>query len=299
MKVIMAQAAGVCFGVEDALATTAGITNPQAVTIHGELVHNPLVQNRLRDRGFLVNSEDSRAAAPTSAQVLITAHGISNRERLRLTSAGKQLIDTTCPLVRRAHDAALSLAREGRFVIVLGKASHVEVEGLTGDLDAFAVVNAPADVRPYPSTKLGIVCQTTLPTREAQMLRGAIAAANPHADIRFVDTICRPTKDRQRALEDILRQADAVVVVGGRHSNNTRKLLDRCAEAGRRAWHVESAADLRRDWFLGCDVVGLTGGTSTLPETLREVHDTLLSIAAECQTAPQFATVGASQWGAG
>lgn len=287
MQVIMAQAAGICFGVEDALAAAAGVSDPQAVTIHGELVHNPLVQKRLKDRGFQVNAEAHRAAAPTSGQILITAHGISNRERARLTAAGQQLIDTTCPLVRRAHDAALSLAREGRFVIVLGQAGHVEVEGLIGDLDACAVVSTVRDVRTYPNNKIGIVCQTTVPQREAQALRDAIAAANPGADLRFIDTICRPTKDRQRALEDILQQADAVVVVGGRHSNNTRKLLERCAAEGCQAWHVETAADVDAAWFSGCQVVGLTGGTSTLPETLREVHESLLTIAAQHATAPR------------
>jgi 4-hydroxy-3-methylbut-2-enyl diphosphate reductase len=278
MKVILAEAMGMCFGVRDALEIAAQVADPHGVTIHGELVHNPAVLVQLSARGFHLSAETSRACVPTTERVLITAHGVSERERARLESSGKQLIDTTCPLVRKAHSAALSLQREGFHVLVIGKPGHVEIEGLTGDLHSFDILQTPGDVRTYPHPKLGIVCQTTSAARDVAQIRESIVRLNPHAEIRFIDTVCQPTKDRQIALERLLDEVDAVVIVGGRNSNNTRKLVDRCRERGVCAHHVEGPADLNPDWLTGCDTVGLTAGTSTLDTTVHEVHAALMKL---------------------
>jgi 4-hydroxy-3-methylbut-2-en-1-yl diphosphate reductase len=110
MRIIKAEVLGMCFGVRDALAVIAGLSRPEEVTIHGELVHNEQVLARLEERGFRQAQETHRQALPLTDTVLITAHGVSQRERRRLEQAGKKLLDTTCPLVTRAHDAARSLA---------------------------------------------------------------------------------------------------------------------------------------------------------------------------------------------
>lgn len=124
------------------------------------------------------------------------------------------------------------------------------------------------------------MCQTTTPVALAEEIRVAVAAKNPHAEIRFIDTICLPTKEHQRALERMLDQVEAVVVVGGRNSNNTRQLVVRCRERGLPAYHVQGPEDLRPEWFDGVDIVGLTAGTSTLDETIQAVHAALLSVPA-------------------
>ena len=129
MKVIRAEAMGLCFGVRDALEQTGTVPQADRVTIHGELVHNEAVKEQLKRRGFHMTPEAERKSVPETPQVLITAHGISDRERLRLESAGKRLIDTTCPLVRLVHESAQRLAAEGFFVIVIGRRGHVEVHG--------------------------------------------------------------------------------------------------------------------------------------------------------------------------
>src|SRR5262249_59809540 len=111
-------------------------------------------------------------AAP--ATVLITAHAISNRERARLENAGKTLLDTTCPLVARAHDAAQRLQREGYHVLVIGRRGHVEVQGIIEDLESFDVIQGPEEVRAYPFDRLGIMCQTTTPVPMVQAVRDAV-----------------------------------------------------------------------------------------------------------------------------
>lgn len=281
MRVLRADALGMCFGVRDALAIIESIDHPADITIHGELVHNPAVLNRLDQRGFAQAAEQDRDAAPlpVTPRVLITAHGVSNSERARLEQAGKQLIDTTCPLVTRAHRAALALQSQGYFVIVIGKPDHVEVRGLVGDLHEFAVVARPQDVQRLNHPRLGIVCQTTTPPELVEEIHAAIVRANPDArEIRLVDTVCRPTKERQRALDRLLTQVDAVVVVGGANSNNTRALVARCHDAHVPAWHVENATALDPAWFANVDVVGLTAGTSTLDQTVADVQSRLEQI---------------------
>src|ERR1700693_4752365 len=134
MKVLRADAMGLCFGVRDALAIAANLPDAVRTTIHGELVHNETVLVHLQSRGFRITAEADRDALPTTEDVLVTAHGISDRERARLESAGKRLIDTTCPLVRRVHRAAQALAADGFLVVVLGRRVHVEGLRIVWDL---------------------------------------------------------------------------------------------------------------------------------------------------------------------
>jgi 4-hydroxy-3-methylbut-2-enyl diphosphate reductase len=180
--------------------------------------------------------------------------------------------------VKRVHQASASLEAEGYFVLVIGRRGHVEVQGITEDLEHFEVIESAMEARAYPSLKLGIVCQTTATERTVGTIRAAVAALNPSALIKFVDTVCLPTKEHQRALENLLEQVDAVVVVGGRSSNNTQQLAARCLERGKPALHVQSAAELDPLWFKPFATVGLTAGTSTLHETIDEVHRALVWI---------------------
>jgi 4-hydroxy-3-methylbut-2-enyl diphosphate reductase len=275
MKVIRAEVLGLCFGVRDALKAIDAIDEPGSVTIHGELVHNAAVLERLRERGFQQVDENRRHALPMTPAVLITAHGVSDTERRWLRAAGKQLVDTTCPLVERVHDAALSLQAQGFHILLIGKRGHVEVQGVVEDLHSVDVIESRQEVRRYPFERLGIVCQTTATSRNVAEIRRAVEAMNPHAEIRFVDTVCLPTKEHQRALERLIEQADVMVVVGGHNSNNTLELARRCREEGLPTFHVQHADELRGEWFRGDEVVGLTAGTSTLDESIDEVHDAL------------------------
>jgi len=268
-----------CFGVRDALVALETIEQPRQVAIYGELVHNDVVLHQLDVRGFQQLAETDRSDLPQASTIVITAHGISDRRRHELIGAGKTLIDTTCPLVTRAHRAAQDLARSGAVVIVIGRANHVEVQGITGDLDAFEVVSSVDQVRSYSAERLGIMCQTTFPCDEAHVIRQRIADCNPMSEIQWIDTICQPTKDRQQALNELLEQVEAVVVVGGHHSHNTRRLVETCQQRGLAAFHIQDADELCAEWFDAYDTVGLTAGTSTLPETIDRVLKQLSEIA--------------------
>ncbi len=280
MLVVKAAHAGMCFGVRDAVAAARLHPDPSQVTIHGELVHNETVLAEMAKRGFRQVDEHSREPVPETPEVLITAHGVSERERERLRQAGKKLVDTTCPLVTRAHKAALRLNRLGYFVVVVGRHGHVEVEGLVGDLDRFTVVNSPDEVRSWDQAHIGVINQTTTGPDLLETIHARIRALNPDRKIEFVDTICKPTRDRQVAIDELVDRVEAVVVVGGKNSNNTRQLGLVAQRRGKPWWHIQSADQLQSEWFDGLRVVGLTAGTSTPDETIDEVYRRLLSIAA-------------------
>ena len=264
-----------CFGVRDALKVANAIRDPALVTIHGELVHNPEVTRRMAQAGFHQSPEDDRGSPPPTPLVMITAHGVSDAERRRLEFAGKELIDATCPLVRRVHEAARELEAEGRQILLIGKPGHVEVRGVAEDLEHCDVVGDVDEVRTYDGQRLGIVCQTTMPPDAVDLICTRIRLLNPRADIRLIDTVCLPTRLRQRAMLELLGSVEAVVVVGGRRSNNTRRLVELCRQRRIPVLHIESAAELISEWFSGVATVGLTAGTSTLDETIDEVYRAL------------------------
>jgi 4-hydroxy-3-methylbut-2-enyl diphosphate reductase len=138
LTVVAADDMGMCFGVQDALKLLDTVEKPDGVTIYGELVHNQRVLENLSTRGFKMLPEEDRALEKATDTVLVTAHGISERERGRLTGAGKTLMDTTCPLVLKVHEAAQQLEAAGYFVVVIGRRDHVEVKGILEDLKRYA-----------------------------------------------------------------------------------------------------------------------------------------------------------------
>jgi len=278
MNVIRATTLGMCFGVRDALQVANSIDDADRVTIQGQLVHNPMVLHQLDHRGFRQTPEAECRTIPDTPRVLITAHGTSDRQREWLVQAGKQLIDTTCPLVRYVHQSAQNLQQEGRHILLIGKSGHVEVRGIVDDLTSFDVIERAEDVIEYSSKRLGIISQTTVPPQVADEICVHIQLHNPLADIKRLDTICQPTKQRQQAVLELTDMVDAVVVVGGKNSNNTRQLVELCLQRQTPALHVENANDLDATWFIDVETVGLTAGTSTQNETISEVHEALLKL---------------------
>jgi 4-hydroxy-3-methylbut-2-enyl diphosphate reductase len=280
MKIILAEHLGMCFGVRDAIAQAEQLAREGPLTILGELVHNPVVRERLRARG--VQEASLEETGSTLGRVMITAHGASDAKRVAWRTAGFDVADGTCPLVRHAHGQLARLVAAGFFPVVVGKRGHVEVEGLIGDFPEAVVVGSPSDVSLLPPrAKYGVISQTTQPIDLVREIVDLIRRAHPNSTVRFVDTVCKPTKDRQSALRRLIEAADTIVVVGGHTSNNTRQLVETCRAADKTAFHIERPEELRPEWFAGSHTVGLTAGTSTLPETVLAVQRRLVQFSAQ------------------
>jgi 4-hydroxy-3-methylbut-2-enyl diphosphate reductase len=191
------------------------------------------------------------------------------------------VLEATCPLVRVAHRAVLKLASEGYHPVIVGKRDHVEVRGLTGDLTDFDVVLSEADILEMREhARFGVAAQTTQPIEKVRLLVNALRRRFPNSEVRFIDTVCQPTKQRQHAAVEIAQQSDVVIVAGGANSNNTRELVETCSRYCTRVYHVQTAADLRADWFFGVETVGLTAGTSTPDSVIHQVEQHVRKLAA-------------------
>ncbi|HEV2210436.1 MAG TPA: 4-hydroxy-3-methylbut-2-enyl diphosphate reductase [Verrucomicrobiae bacterium] len=279
MKIIRAEHLGMCFGVRDAIALALAEARLQPLTILGDLVHNETVLAGLRAAGIRMASQTEAITTPA---VMITAHGASQAMLRRVRSRGLAVLEATCPLVHVAHRAVANLVREGFHPVIIGKPGHVEVRGLTEDLASFDVVLTAADVFELEERpRFGLAAQTTQPLERVRGLVELIRWRFPQSEVRFVDTVCQPTKQRQTAAVELARQCCVVVVIGGPHSNNTHELVNTCRQHCARVHHVQGAGDLRPEWFIATDTVGVTAGTSTPDAAIQAVENWLqnLSIA--------------------
>jgi 4-hydroxy-3-methylbut-2-enyl diphosphate reductase len=278
MNIIRAGHLGMCFGVRDAVALALKHAEAGPLTILGDLVHNPAVLATLQAKG--IASADAVMYVRTPV-VMVTAHGASDRTIASTRARGLKVVEATCPLVRVAHRAVQALVRDGYHPIIVGQRAHVEVRGLTEDLDAFDVVLDEDDVHALEERpRFGVAAQTTQPLERVQHLVGLIRRRFPRSEVRVTDTVCQPTKLRQKAAVDLARQCDVVIVIGGAASNNTRELVSTCARYCSRVHHIQSESDLRVDWFEAAATVGITAGTSTPDPIIDRIEERIRQLAA-------------------
>jgi 4-hydroxy-3-methylbut-2-en-1-yl diphosphate reductase len=276
MQIIRASHLGFCFGVRDAIALAEEHVKAAPLTILGHLVHNNTVVAALEAKGVATVHEPAEATTHT---VMITAHGASDRTLTRVRALGLNVVEATCPLVRLAHEAVLTLRSDGYHPVIIGVRDHVEVRGLTEDLDEFDIVSNEDDVMALGThPRYGIAAQTTQPVERVHLLVESIRRRFPDADVRFVDTVCLPTKQRQLAALELARQSDVVVVVGGVASNNTRELVRACSAHCARVHQVECAAEVRAEWFVSARTVGITAGTSTPDAVIETVEQRIRTL---------------------
>jgi 4-hydroxy-3-methylbut-2-enyl diphosphate reductase len=188
-------------------------------------------------------------------------------------AAGLRVADATCPLVHFAHEQVHKLAAAGFHVVVIGRKGHVEVRGLTEDLDECDVVLNETDIdalkaRPH----FGVAAQTTQPISRVRELVDYLQARFPKSEVRFVDTVCQPTKQRQESAEEMAFQSDVVLVVGGANSNNTAELVRTCGKYCESVHHVQGPDDVSAEWIPETGTLGITAGTSTPDETIDAVE---------------------------
>jgi 4-hydroxy-3-methylbut-2-enyl diphosphate reductase len=260
-----------CFGVRDAIALALSSAEAGPLTILGDLVHNPTVLGALAARGITVAND---IAQVTTHTLMVTAHGVSERTLVNTRALGFNVVEATCPLVEAAHRAVSALVRDGYHVVIIGQRDHVEVRGLTGDLDEFDVVlDEEAVLALKERPRIGIAAQTTQSIETVRHLVALIQKRFPRSHVRFVDTVCKPTKERQDAAVELSCASDVVIIIGGETSNNTRELVKTCGRYCSRVHHIQTERDLNPEWFREADTVGITAGTSTPDDIIDRVEE--------------------------
>jgi 4-hydroxy-3-methylbut-2-enyl diphosphate reductase len=264
-EIQIANAAGFCFGVKKAIQKAETMDR---AFIFGSLIHNPQEVARLASLNkkivhSLEDVEDNR--------VVITAHGLDINVIGQMKDRNLEIIDTTCPLVTKIYNEGHKLEAQGLQIVIIGDPKHVEVKGIASRMKNPIIIYHEEDIQTVPEgSRIGIVCQSTLLMEKFDRFVSLLKARC--AEVVTVNTICKPTKDRQTAAAALSKTMDIMIVIGGRNSSNTHKLADTCKmNLPNDTYHVETAQELDPKWFEGRNKVGITAGASTPDYLIEEV----------------------------
>jgi (E)-4-hydroxy-3-methyl-but-2-enyl pyrophosphate reductase len=289
VEIIRSRDMGFCYGVRRAvdMMEIAAAERGEIATL-GSIVHNPLVTERLAGKGIeIVSTLQSAGRRP----IAITAHGVGPDIVQAIEARGMESIDTTCPIVTRAQQWARKLVDEGYAVIVFGDPEHKEVRGILAWAGgkAFAVEDESRidELPEQMPSRVAVLVQTThTEARFASFVHRLFAMRMDRiSELRVINTLCNATTSQQAAAEELAREVDVMIVVGGRESANTRHLAEICAELGTPAYHIERPEEIDSQWLAGVSRVGLTAGASTPDFSIDAVEARLQVIEEEATAA--------------
>jgi len=277
MDVRIARTAGFCWGVRrtvDQVMDVADHAGRPVVTL-GPIIHNPQAVARMQEKG--VRTVNAVSDVGDGTTVVVRTHGAVKSEMEAAEARGLEVVDGTCPYVKYPQAMAQRLSREGYHVVIVGDADHAEVKGVVSYAEGPCTVVKPgATVPPVEGKKVAVIAQTTCIGADFERIVGTLALR--HKEVRAVNTICSDTEERQEDARQLAGEVDAVVVVGGKNSANTRHLAEICRAIQPRTWHVETEEELRPDWFRECRVVGISAGASTPDWVVEGVAERLRSL---------------------
>lgn len=286
MRVELAKSAGFCFGVKRAVQTVyeqieTGIT---PIYTLGPIIHNEEVVREFEEAGVIVLEKEAQVDAVTEGTIVIRSHGISKavyehlkRREAAAQEAGRslQIVDATCPFVLRIHKYVMEYAQKGYWIIIVGNPSHPEVEGIYGwsDPERTTVIESVEEAEKLQvqlNEKLCIVAQTTFNTNKFQDIVEILKKKEYY--INVLSTICSATEERQKEARDLSGRVDAMVVIGGKSSSNSRKLFEICQKNCHNTYFIQTKNDLEQSELMRFDYVGITAGASTPNNIIEEVQ---------------------------
>jgi 4-hydroxy-3-methylbut-2-enyl diphosphate reductase len=293
-RIIVAEELGYCWGVRRALDIIQDAADPEApIAPIGDIIHNPQVVTRLRERGVEGAATVDEAVSRGMRRVAITAHGMGPHLAKEAAERNLELVDTTCPLVTKVQRLAQKLVRQGYFLVVYGDHYHPEVKSVLGwaatskavaakkvkDLPWNARRGETGEGKISPPRKVALVSQTTKNVDELMAFAARLQemVAPDGGEFRLCNTICEPTSERQNALKRLVGQVDLILAIGGKKSSNTARLAEVGNQMGVTSYHIERPADIQDAWLdaVGNGNIGVTAGASTPDDVITEVVDFL------------------------
>ena len=279
MKILLANPRGFCAGVNmaiDALETALRAFGTPLYVYH-EIVHNRPIVERFRAKGVVF--VDDISEVPTGGTVLYSAHGVAPTIRAQSAERNLRAIDATCPLVTKVHTEAIRYAKEGYTIVYIGHEGHDEVIGTMGEAPGHMVlvqdVHEARALQLPVDAKLAFLTQTTLSVDETREIIDALKQKYPHIVGPSKDDICYATQNRQEAVRELVGEADVVVVLGSQNSSNSRRLAEIAQQTGKRAYLIDSVAELKDDWFQSDSTVLVTAGASAPEDHVEAVLEHL------------------------
>lgn len=270
-QIIVTQNAGFCFGVERAtkMAFDASSKHKDPIYTIGPIIHNPQVVKDLEAEGVLARNDISDI---TGGTVIVRSHGVAADVLEGAKSKKLEILDATCPFVKKAQKNAKELSEDGYTVLVVGDGKHPEVQGILSYVEGEVyVANSVEDIeRMNPVKRLGIVAQTTQSQENFDAIVNACMEKSD--DIKICNTICDATQVRQSESIALAGRVDCMIVIGGYNSANTKRLASLCREILDNTHHIESVDEIEDSWFVAAQKVGITAGASTPSVTIEEVR---------------------------
>jgi (E)-4-hydroxy-3-methyl-but-2-enyl pyrophosphate reductase len=274
MKVFVVKKAGFCFGVKRAIKLAFDVAKSENEKVYtwGPLIHNPQVVEDLKKKGVYAVDDLRKIKKGT---LIIRSHGIHPKVLERIKKRKIEVVDATCPFVKRAQKKARLLSHQGYRVVVVGEADHPEVKGIMGYVNGQAIViSHNRTKRNLPHfEKLGVIAQTTLNIDAFIKVIGELIEKTD--ELKVCNTICHATARAQKATLKLASKVDMMIVVGGHNSANTTRLAKLCKGLRTPTHHIETAKELRRSWFKDKTSVGITAGTSTPDWLIQEVVESI------------------------
>ena len=276
VEVILAKTSGFCFGVKRAVDTVYEQTEKsKKIYTYGPIIHNEQVVKDLEEKGVEVIESKEELEALTEGSVVIRSHGVSKDIYDLIEKKGLECIEATCPFVKRIHNIVQKESEEGRKIIIIGNDGHPEVEGIKGWSKTPAIVieskEEAEEFTAQEDEKLCIVSQTTFNYKKFKELVEIFQKKG--YDIIVANTICNATEERQKEAIELAAKVDVMIVIGGTHSSNTRKLYELCKSECENTYYIQTLADLQLEIPNSVELVGITAGASTPNKIIEEVQN--------------------------
>ncbi|MGC8677483.1 MAG: 4-hydroxy-3-methylbut-2-enyl diphosphate reductase [Hydrogenobaculum sp.] len=271
-KVLIAKNAGFCYGVKRAitLAERAAKEHYRVYTL-GPLIHNPQEVKRLSDMGIKTATDTN---IDKDATVIVRSHGISPEKERFLKDTFAKVVDATCPYVKAVHEAVVSLAKEGYFVVIVGEKDHPEVHGTVGYLKEakgrYKVVDSFEDVEDIEENRVGVVAQTT--QNEIFFENVVLKLLKKVKELKVINTICNATEERQSDIYELAPIVDVMIIIGGKNSGNTKRLFEISKSLNERSYHIETKDEIDPSWLEGAETIGISAGASTPDWIIEDVR---------------------------
>ena len=275
MEILAAKNMGFCFGVKRAVETVYGQIGNGDIYTYGAIVNNEEVVEELREQGVRVIENREELQKVKTGTIIIRAHGVARDIYAQIEKQGLSIVDATCPFVKKIHGIVEEESKKGRQIVVIGNPGHPEVEGTVGwSRTPAAVIDTVEEAEnfvPKEGKELCIVAQTTFNYNKFHYIVEIFK--KKVYNVTVANTICNATEERQKEAKEIAASVDAMIVIGGRHSSNTRKLYEICSKECPHTYFVQTLDDLHLERPKAVSLVGITAGASTPNKIIEEVQN--------------------------
>lgn len=271
MKITLAKSAGFCFGVKRAIEIAHKTAkNNRNVVMLGDIVHNEDVVMQIKRIGI---KKIKALSAGKNKTLLIRAHGAPAKTYKKALKSGYKIIDATCPMVKEIHRIVKNMEKEGRNIIIVGDKKHSEVQGIIGQLKRKAIIIY--SLQKIPLNKIKRIKKACVVAQSTQNLTKTLEIVKILKDyindLRFFNTICKPTQIKQEEIKLLPKENNAMIIIGSKHSANTKRLYEISKSLNRKTYWITSKREIKPEWFKKVKTVGITAGASTPDKTTQDV----------------------------